>query len=260
VAADAYERHLVPALFSPWAADLVARAAPRAGDRVLDVACGTGIVARTVAPVVGPSGSVTALDVNAHMLTVARRVCADLRPPIRWRQASAADTGLPTAAFDVLLCQQGLQFMGDRLAAVREMYRLTAPGGRLAVSVWCDRDHPAYQPFISALTRHLPDAPDASGFVRAIFSLADATELHDLLARAGFRKIDVSRHTCTVRFASARAWAQAFLTSNPIPALAAVPAPTADALLDEVAGQLHHLVDGAGLAFEIGANFALAHR
>lgn len=111
-----------------------------------------------------------------------RRCSAAAGLPIEWRRASAADTGLPDAAFDAVFCQQGFQFFGDRPAAARELHRVTAPGGRLLVSTWCDPDNPGYAPCAAALRRHVPEVPAAAGFVRAIFSLHDPRELHALLA------------------------------------------------------------------------------
>src|SRR5712664_1454339 len=109
---EIYERHMVPAIFGPWAVDLVKLAALIPGERVLDVACGTGIVARLAAERVGPMGRVIGLDLNAGMLTVARSASAGTEN-IEWREGNA--TALPFAdkTFELVLCQQGLQFFPD---------------------------------------------------------------------------------------------------------------------------------------------------
>lgn len=133
--AEHYERELVPVLFEPWARELVDLADPQPGEQVLDLACGTGLVARLAASPVSASGAVTGLDANRDMLAVARRVAATVRPAIDWRLATATDTGLPDAAFDVGFCEQGLQFFDDRQAALRELHRVVRPGGRVAISV-----------------------------------------------------------------------------------------------------------------------------
>src|SRR4051794_4440488 len=122
--AEAYERVQVPAIFTGWATDLVSIADLRAGERILDVACGTGIVARLAAPRVAPAGHVVGVDVNAAMLTVARAQPQPAGAVIEWHQGDAAALPFPDAAFDVVLCQQGLQHMADRGAAVREMRRV----------------------------------------------------------------------------------------------------------------------------------------
>jgi SAM-dependent methyltransferase len=118
-AAEIYKRHMVPAIFGPWAEDLVACAAPQPGERVLDVACGTGVVARLVAQRVGPAGQVVGLDLNPGMLTVARALPPSQGAMIAWREGNASAIPLADAAFDLVLCQQGLQFFPDRPAALR---------------------------------------------------------------------------------------------------------------------------------------------
>src|SRR5688572_9319139 len=128
-----YERYFVPAIGAPLAADLIDMAALRPGERVLDVACGTGIVARLAAERVGTTGSVAGLDINPGMLAVARSV-APPAVPIEWHEASAESMPLPDEAFDVVIFQMGLQFVLDKRAALREMRRVLAHGGRMGVN------------------------------------------------------------------------------------------------------------------------------
>jgi len=138
-APEVYERELVPAVFGAWAPILVELAHPRAGDRVLDVACGTGIVARIAAAHAGPSGTVVGVDLNPGMLSVARSVAltdSQSAAPLKWQEASADKLPFPSASFDVVYCQLGLQFFAGRPAAVREMRRVLGAGGRLALMVW----------------------------------------------------------------------------------------------------------------------------
>ena len=138
-AAETYERALVPAVFAAWAPLVVELADPRPGERVLDVACGTGVVTRLVAQRAGRTGSVVGLDLNPGMLAVAASSTANEPPtsaPITWQEASATKMPLPDAAFDIVYCQLGLQFFPDRPAALREMYRVLVPGGRLGLMVW----------------------------------------------------------------------------------------------------------------------------
>src|SRR5258706_7984540 len=123
-APEVYERELVPAVFGVWAPILVELAQPRRGERVVDVACGTGIVARIVAARVGPTGAVVGVDLNPGMLSVARSVApTDSRSnaPLQWQEASADKLPFPDGSFDVVYCQFGLQFFADRAAALREM-------------------------------------------------------------------------------------------------------------------------------------------
>src|SRR5262245_56488818 len=132
VAAERYEAFLVPAIMAAWPPRLVATAHVQPGDRVLDVACGTGIVARTAAGIVGSAGHVTGLDLNPGMLAVANR----LRPDLDWQQGDAASLPFPDASFDRVLCQFALMFFPDRLTALREMRRALILSGTLALSTF----------------------------------------------------------------------------------------------------------------------------
>jgi ubiquinone/menaquinone biosynthesis C-methylase UbiE len=120
-AEEVYERYLVPAIFGPWAADLVALAAPQPGEHVLDVACGTGVVVRLVAPHVGPRGHVVGLDLHAGRLAVARALPPAPGAVVEWREGDALALPFAEAVFDLVCCQQGLQFFPDRRTALREM-------------------------------------------------------------------------------------------------------------------------------------------
>src|SRR5687767_7788254 len=135
-AARAREEYSVRYFMAPWAPVLVAAAALQPGERVLDLACGSGLIARVMAPQLGPAGRITGLDINASMLEVARSLPPPSGAPVEWVQASADATGLPDAAFNAIVCQQGFQFFADKAAALREMHRVLVPGGRLAFSVW----------------------------------------------------------------------------------------------------------------------------
>src|SRR5919109_3684019 len=139
--AEVYERYLVPGILAPWTPDLVAAAGLRPGERVLDVACGTGLVARLVAQRLRSNGQVVGLDINPGMLAVARIASATAGRSIEWLKGSAISLPLSEESFDVVLCQQGLQFFPDRSAALREMNRVLADGGRLALSVWRSIEH-----------------------------------------------------------------------------------------------------------------------
>ncbi|MFL6266603.1 MAG: methyltransferase domain-containing protein [Actinomycetes bacterium] len=139
-AAEVYQRQLVPAIFAPWAPRVLDLAAPAAGARVLDVACGTGVVARLAAERVGPGGRVVGLDLNPGMLQVAAGL-AVRGAPTRWVQADAGHLPFGDRSFEVVCCQLGLQYVPDRAAALAEMARVLAPGGRLAAMVWRSIEH-----------------------------------------------------------------------------------------------------------------------
>lgn len=133
-APELYQRYLVPAITSLWAADLINRVQVRAGQTVLDVACGTGVVARLAAERMA-SGRVVGLDFNNGMLAVARSLPTK-GASTDWIEGSALNLPFPDNSFDVALCQLGLQFFPDRPLALREMRRVLVPSGRIALSVF----------------------------------------------------------------------------------------------------------------------------
>jgi ubiquinone/menaquinone biosynthesis C-methylase UbiE len=163
-AAELYQRYLVPGITSKWAEDLVHRAQLRSGEEVLDVACGTGVVARLAAKKMG-SGHVTGLDLNAGMLAVARDVSGD-GPLVNWMEGSALDLPFPSGHFDAVLCQLGLQFFPDQSKALREMRRVVRMSGRVALSVYSPIERtPGANAFVGALDDVL--GPQASRIKRA---------------------------------------------------------------------------------------------
>ena len=179
-----YERYFVPAIGEPVAKELLREADLHSGERVLDVACGTGIVARLANKRVGNEGSVTGLDINPGMLAVAR----SLDDSIDWHQAGAEAMPLPDDSFDVVLCQLSLQFMEDKPAALKEMHRVLEPGGRFILNLPGPAG-PVFSRLAGAMERHI--GAEAADFVMQVFSLNDPDELRPLLRDAGFLQVVV---------------------------------------------------------------------
>jgi ubiquinone/menaquinone biosynthesis C-methylase UbiE len=207
-----YERFFVPAIGTPVAEDLIRHTALNAGERVLDVACGTGIVARLASEQVGLEGSATGLDINPGMLAVARSVTSkDM--PIEWYEANAEDMPLPDGTFDVVLCQMGLQFMENKTSALQEMRRVLAPGGRLILNV----PGPAGKIFIDfaeAMERNI--SPEAAGFLTQVFSLYKTDEIQQLMSKAGFNEIAVQANNKTLRLPLSKEFMWQYIKSTPL--------------------------------------------
>lgn len=199
-AAAVYEDLFVPALFQEWANRVADAARLKPGDRVLDVACGTGVLARAAAARVSPGGSVVGLDVNPGMLSVAARVA----PGIEWRQGAAESIPYEDSSFNAVVSQFGLMFFSDRQAALREMVRVLAPGGHLAVAVLDSLDkNPGYATFATILERVV--GAHAADALRFPFALGDRRELSSLFTGAQAPPPEVSTHEGTARFPSTRA-------------------------------------------------------
>ena len=210
-AAEAYEATFVPALFAEWAPHLCDLAGVGPGQRVLDVACGTGIVARVAADRMAGAGTVVGLDLNDAMLAVARRV----RPGIEWRRGDAEALPFPSASFDRVLCQMALMFFPDRARALREMRRVTVPGGVAAVVVPASLDaQPAYGPFVAMAARQA--GPEAASLLSAYFACGDLAALTGLAESAGLRVTRTRTHAGRAVFDSADAFVTAEVESTPL--------------------------------------------
>jgi ubiquinone/menaquinone biosynthesis C-methylase UbiE len=259
-APEVYERELVPAVFGPWAPLVVDVADLEPGERVLDVACGTGVVARVAAASVGERGAVVAADLNPGMLDVARSLRAPRGAKVEWRQADAAALPFAEQTFDAVLCQLGLQLFADRAAALREMFRVLCPGGRVVVMVWRPIERsPGFAALAAALERHI--GSDAASIMRAPFSLGDAEELGSLVAAAGFKELDLRAEIGAVRFASAERFVSSYVAGSPLAgAVAAAPPGARDALLADVLAKLEEFVGSNALEFPIEAHLARARR
>ncbi len=255
--AENYQRFFVPSIGGPVADDLIGIAALQPGQRVLDVACGTGVVTRLAAERVGASGAVAGLDVTPGMLAVARATT----PPdiaIDWHEASAESMPLADTGFDVVLCQMGLQFIPNKLAALREMRRVLDTGGRVFVTV------PGPKPTIfaimtDALARHL--GPEVASFGDLVFSMHDVDELTDLMRSAGFRDIDVQAKPKSLRVPAPAEFLWQYIYSTPV-AEAAAQAGEAkrEALERDVCAKWQEFVVDGSMVFEVGMTTATAQK
>jgi SAM-dependent methyltransferase len=249
-------------MFEPLADGLLERAAPGPGERVLDVACGTGIVTRRLPAAVGAEGRVVGLDISPEMLAVAKSRPAPDGAPIEWLEGDATALGLEGGAFDLVLCQQGFQFVPDRLAAAREMRRVLADGGRALVSVWQGLErHPVFRVLIEAEAEQLGLPVEQ---LATPFMLGDPGELRGIFDAAGFGSVEVTSAEIEARFSPA----DRFVPLTVLGAAAVIPdlaegGPEAieslSAALDErVAPMLEQYRDGDALAFPMVTNLVLA--
>ena len=258
--AEAYERYLVPLFFAPGAQYLIELSALAAGERILDVACGTGIVARSAAARVGVKGKVVGLDLNEGMLEVARTASSKIQPEIEWRRADVRAIPMPEGAFDVVFCQQGLQFFAERSTALLEMRRVLAPEGRLALSVMRPIErNPGYVALAEALDKHV--GPSAGAMMRSPFISLTTGGLRDLIAGAGFRDIRILFGVGPTRFPSVAELLRREAASSPLAApIAALNAGVRDALVRDLEGALREYTDDEGVVFPTEVYFVTARR
>lgn len=205
-AANAYETLFVPALFRQWTTRVADAAQIKPGERVLDVACGTGTLAREALARTGSTGTVAAVDPVPGMLAVAKA----LAPSIEWHQGVAESLPFPDQSFDAVVSQFGLMFFTDRNRAIREMLRVLAPHGRLVVAVWDSlENNPAYA--IEAALLQTTAGQPAGDALRAPFVLGDRSSLADLFEQAGATSVEVTTHQGTAKFPSIRIMVEADL-------------------------------------------------
>jgi ubiquinone/menaquinone biosynthesis C-methylase UbiE len=254
-AAENYQRFFVPAIGAPVADDLIAVAGLQLGERVLDVACGTGVVTRLAAERVGAAGSVSGLDINPGMLAVAGSATpSDMS--INWQEASAESMPFPDGAFDVVLCQMGLQFVPGKLAALREMRRVLETGGRAVISVPGPKP-PLFAIMTDALARHL--SPEAASFGDLVFSMHDVDELKELMRGAGFRNVDVEAKPKTLRLPAPADFLWQYIHSTPLAEPAAQAGEAERAALERAVCERwqEFVVDGS-LSLQVGMTTATA--
>lgn len=254
---EMYEQLLTVPLFRPWAEITLDDVSLTGSDRVLDIACGTGIVARVAKERLGDAGYVVGIDVSPDMLAVARRIA----PGIDWREGNAS--ALPVRdgeQFDVVVCQQGLQFFPDKPAAATQMRRVLSPGGRLAVATWrSDDEIPFFRELRGVAERRLGTIEDER------YGYGDAAALEALLRHADFKDVRSRKISRTIHFDQGAP----FLRMNTMAFVGMSAAgkgmsdqerkSVVEAIIVDSESLLERYRDGSGIAFDLSTNLATAN-
>ena len=246
-----YAYHIV----APWTDDLITQGSCKTGDRVLDIACGTGIVASRVNLVSKAECKIVGIDINEGMLNMARKNTA-----IEWHLGSATELPFSDGSFDVVLCQQGLQYFPDRAAAMREMARVLVPGGRVSLNVWGAFDRQVfYVALVDGIGKFL--GAEAKKAFDLAFSLNTSEELRSLARDAGLKNIKVRFEHRTMRHPSAAEIAAGMMQATPIASqFMALPEDKRNAFAEYVGERLKSYTDDAGLAAPLENHFLTATR
>lgn len=252
---ETYEHGLVPAIFGPWSTETVALAVPSEGDSVLDIACGTGVVTRLVAQHVGPHGKVIGLDLNPGMIEVARSLSVSSGIAIDWIVGDALKLPFPHAMFHRVFCQGGLQFIPNRLTALREMYRVLKPGGRLALMVG---QHIQYCPGFAIVVEKLTSCVgwQTAALLRIPFSLGDMEELRSLMVEAGFQDSIIRPAVKMIRFPSPATFVEFLINGTSL--VGQIDESTKAKLVTEVSLELQPFVKNDEFSFPMGVHLAVA--
>ena len=257
----AYHEYLGPAIFVPMSRVTLAAAKPKQGDRVLDVACGSGIVTVQLPPLVGGMGKVCGLDINPAMLAVAASQPQPEGPQIEWLEGNGMDMKVESGGFDLLVCQHGLQFFPDRAAGAREFRRVLAQGGRAVVACWQSLDKQSFfATMMRSIAHHVGVPEHVAG---APFSLGSDTELQGLLTRAGFSRVEMQTHVIETRFTEP----QKFIRMTAGAGAAVMPDMYKNVDLDALAAKvtadcaegIARYSDGEYLKFPMPTNLAIAY-
>jgi ubiquinone/menaquinone biosynthesis C-methylase UbiE len=238
---------------------MVVEAGISEGARTLDVACGTGIVARCAARLCGARGRSIGADLDPAMIEVARATSVREGQHVEYHCAPATDLPFEPAAFDTAFCLQGLQYFPDKAKALAELYRVMRPGGTLIVATWTGMEENAgHWAMISALERRNIDAKD----MRKPFALSDPASMRTLAAEAGFKSVAVQTLRRTARFPSAKVFVESTAKGAPSSrlALAKVPAAEWPDFLADVEARLSPRGPGVPIEFVMASNLLSAHR
>lgn len=206
---EIYERFMVPSIFAQWSAALLELAAPQAGERVLDLACGTGVVARMASPTVQPGGEVVGVDLNGAQISTARAI----DPSIDWREGDAGSLPFTDQEFGLVVCQQGFQFFPDRVRAVQEIHRVLNPDGRVVIAVWSTLEKsPGYLALANALGRNVGSS--AAGLLDELFVFPDPNALRLSFLNGGFQEANVVTCSNDAVFTSAGEFTRAIAVGS----------------------------------------------
>lgn len=256
-AAENYEQYFVPSIGRPFATAWLDAAGLQEGERVLDIACGTGVLTRLAAERVGQKGAVAGLDINPAMLAVARSVPSS-GAAIEWHEATAESLPLADGSFDVVISSLGLQFVPDKASALREMRRVLTSGGRLAIAT-VGPTPPLFEILEQALARHLN--PEVAAFMRVVFSLHDSQELEKLASDAGFRDVEVRSKALTLNLPAPAKFLWNYIHSTPLgAAVAQIDEAGRAALESDVVRGWQSLVKDEILAVDVNAVVTTARK
>ncbi len=251
-----YEEVMVPLWFGRWAEALVELAALQTSERVLDVACGTGVTTRMAKVNVGPNGRVDGLDINAPMLAAAKELADGL--DIDWIESDACDSGLPSETYDVILSQHGYHYFPDKTRALKEFLRLLVPGGRLAFSIW-DGHSPYTNAICAAVEHHI--SPEIAEKQRSQRQTPSLVGLRDQVSAHGFANVVVHRQELMIDVPLAPEFVPLHLGSMPIAgAFAGLAEAAQKALIDEVAEALSGYVQGDRLVYPDAVHVAVGFK
>lgn len=254
-APEIYEQFMVPLWFGRWAEALVDVLSLEKSEKVLDIACGTGVTTRLAKAGVGSEGEVVGLDINASMLSKAEQLADNL--DIHWVESDVTDIALPSDSFDVILSQHGYHYFPDKPAALAEFGRLLVPGGRMAFSIW-DGHSPYTKAICAAVERHI--SPEIAKKQRSQRDTPTADELANQVNKAGFTGVEILRQELKIDVPLADEFVPLHLGSMPIAdAFIALDENAKNQLIEDVAEAMNDYVEDGRLVYPDAVHVAVGH-
>ena len=256
----AYEQYLVPGFFKPWAEKLVQLSSPSPGSTILDVACGTGIVARTVASKAGSNARITGLDINQQMLDKASEMAEKSGLEINWQQGGAGDLPFEDNRFDHLFCQQAMQFFPEPQQVLKEMFRVLKPGGALALNILRSIQHnPAYKILAHELEEHAGET--AGTMMRSPFRDWDQKTIRGMVTEAGFGDIQIHLEIISMRYPSPEEFLRREAASSPLAGeIEAMEPDIRRDLIDDLNKSIETYTDDRGVIFPMETCMVMARK
>jgi ubiquinone/menaquinone biosynthesis C-methylase UbiE len=260
--AETYESFMVPYRFRPWAEELVARLNVNPSTRLLDVACGTGIVARVAAERIGTGATIVGIDMNPAMIDVARETASNQGLAIDWQVGNASELPFPDQSFDIVTIQQALQFFPDQHGALRECFRVLVPGGVIAIGVWSALEKQGLQQAYAEAIERVTGSPA----MHAPYGKISREGLGTLLTDAGFEDVSIEEITLQVTFDDPDAFVRLMVegTSAGVPTMQGRSdeerAEVAAAVEREMAGAVEQSTQNGQLVSQSTAFLALGNR
>ena len=252
---EIYHNIFITAMIGEWVPRVLALVDPKPGESVLDVACGTGALTRAAAEAVGQRGFVAGADISPDMLSLARKLSDNQYPAIEWRECDAQSLPFEDEVFDIALCQLGLMFIPDKVAALKEMRRVLKPGGRVAVMVWGAIDKCPGQMAMAKAWEKFFGVEQAVNFC-SMHSMSDPETMREILVAAGFQDVNIQQAMGTMRFLSAEQQVRSYGAMGGFSADERV----RNAAISEVTQALRAYMGPEGLAYPIEAVLARAKR
>jgi ubiquinone/menaquinone biosynthesis C-methylase UbiE len=256
----AYEEYLVPGFFKPWADKLVQLSPPSPGSEILDVACGTGIVARTAAANAGNDARVTGLDINQQMLNKASEMAEEGGLKINWQQGDAADLPFEENRFDNLFCQQAMQFFPEPQQVLKEMQRVLKPDGILSLNILRSIQHnPAYKILADELEKHAGET--AGTMMRSPFPDWDQKTIRNMVTDAGFSDIQILLEIISMRYPSPEEFLRREAASSPLAGeIKEMDPNTRSGMIEDLNRSLVAYTDDRGIVFPMETLMILANK